>query len=103
MAETVHDVGDHQRISVLFTADTPPEPADPSIVTFRLLRPDGTVTTLVYTDGNNGLKRADTGSYYYDLEFGQHGRYRWRWEADGAVLAAADGRARVRRSHVLNL
>lgn len=69
--------------------------ADPSAVTLRLRRPDG--STLVYAwptpgAGELALNREALGRFYADVLLDQAGEWRYTLRGSGAVVAAATGR-----------
>lgn len=72
------------RLSVLFSTIANDTPIDPTTVTLRILHPDGTETDILTAD----LTHSSTGSYYYDFITLNEGRYRYRWQGDGAIVAA---------------
>ena len=76
--------------------------ANPTTVTLRVLRPDG--TTLVYgwpAAGADGtLANEATGRFYAEVTVDQSGLWRFRLESTGTVIAAAEGTLRVDRRRV---
>lgn len=98
MTARTHDIGDQVRISGVFT-NAAGTATDPTTVTLKLLRPDGTVTTLVYlTDVE--LVRDSAGNYHADVipVAGENGIWWFRWAATGAVQAADEQAFFVRPS-----
>lgn len=63
--------------------------ADPTVVTMRFRKPDGTRTAYVYGTNAEAV-RSSTGVYYVDLSIDQAGVWTWRWEGTGGTAAAAD-------------
>jgi hypothetical protein len=73
--------------------------ADPTVVTFQLELPDGTVLEYVYgASPDGGLAKSATGQYYIDITAEDHGMYRYRWHGAGLLMGAVDGRFYVRDS-----
>lgn len=94
MANT-YDVGDKVRTQVSFTDDG--VVTDPSAITYKFKTPAGVTTTYVYgTDVQ--LVKLSTGIYYVDLTIALEGRYDWRFEGTGALVAAYEGSFWVRLS-----
>ena len=94
-----YDVGDSVRVIGTFT-NAGGTLADPTDVTL-ILRP-GTAGTEAYTLAQGSITRAGTGSYYRDLLPipGTPGFWVYRWEATGAVIAAAESTFFVRTPEV---
>lgn len=94
----VYDEGQTIRISGEFRnlADVL---ADPTVVTFQVEQPDGTVLEYVYAASpDGGLAKSATGQYYIDITAEDPGMYRWRWHGAGLIMGAVDGRFFVRDS-----
>ena len=73
--------------------------ADPTIVTFQLENPDGTVLEYIYQGSpDGGMVKSDTGQYYIDVTAEDPGLYRYRWHGAGLIMGATDGRFFVRDS-----
>lgn len=72
--------------------------ADPTAIALRVKDPTGTVT--VYTGAQ--VTRQEAGIYSLNLALAHPGRYFYRFEGTGGVLAAADNMLFVRKSPVLN-
>lgn len=88
------------RCSVQWT-DVNGNAVDPTGVTFRVRKTDGTLTTLVYPDDAALVKDA-VGEYHVDVDTtGQNGRVSFRFEATGAGQAALEGMFRVQASRVI--
>lgn len=80
------------RVSVTFQVggtDT-----DPTTVTFRHRKPDGTVTAWVYGTDSQVVKDA-VGKYHADLALNQEGVWTYRWEGTGAAEVAGEDALRV--------
>lgn len=88
MAIPGFDIGEQVRLSVAFT-DIVDQPDDPSIVTLRVLLPDGTEEEFSGGDITNDSETV--GGFYYDYEITMAGDYHWRWIADGTLVAADEG------------
>lgn len=92
----VYDVGDKATLRALFTNDhTPPEPADPSALTFYIKQPDGTVTEYVYGTDTE-LVRDAIGSYHVDWPITAHGVYWYLFAGSGDVVAVDEQTFTVR-------
>jgi hypothetical protein len=76
------------RCSVVFT-NTAGVATDPTTTVFRLRNPAGTVTTPAVTDDT------PAGAFYVDVSIpraaASEGRWTWRWEGTGTIVAAAEG------------
>lgn len=68
---------------------------DPATVTFKLMKPDGTVTTATFPTAP--VVKEAVGIYSAVITLDQEGDWAWRWETMGTG-AAADERA----FHVIN-
>lgn len=91
-----HDIGDMRRLQVVFT-DFAGAVADPTAVTFRIKKPDGTAVSYVYgTDA--ALVKSTTGVYYVDFAITLAGRHVYRFVGTGAVETAENGEFYVRRN-----
>ncbi len=83
----VYDIGDQARVSAAFTLVSNGAAADPSAISCKVRKPDGTVTTLVYgTDA--ALVKDSTGNYHADVTIDQFGRWFYRFTGTGSVIAA---------------
>lgn len=99
MSATSLEQGSLARVSALFK-NASGTLVDPSTVSFKLLKPDGTVVTKVYlTDVE--LVRDSLGTFHIDVSVPDWGTWWYRWESTGQGQAAADGRLYVRNSAVL--
>lgn len=67
---------------------------DPTTVRFRVMAPDGTVTTYVH-GVDAGLVKDTTGSYHADVDAAADGVWHYRWEGEGANQAAAESQFTV--------
>ncbi len=83
------DIGDIVRATATFR-NIAGVATDPTGVTFKLRKPDGTTTTYVYpTDAQ--LVKDSTGNYHVDVTVTLAGFYEWRFEGTGTVTASVDG------------
>lgn len=65
-------------------------PVNPTGVFLRLLPPNGAIA--VYEFGvDDEIVLVNTGTYTFDLVLNQEGRWRYRWEAAGTNVTAAEG------------
>lgn len=79
-------VGSMPTTSVKFT-DTAGVLTDPTIVTLTIRKPDGTETA--YTA--SPVVHDGAGLYHADIPLTMAGRWLWKWNGDGAVVAVAEG------------
>lgn len=84
-----HTASSAQAFKNLAGADT-----DPTAVTLRVGKPDGTQVTYTY-GGSPALSREATGRYYADVSVDQPGMWSYRLAGTGAVQAAAEGQLHV--------
>ena len=96
MPTAAYDIGDTRRLTATFT-DIAGVATDPSTVTFKIKRPDGTATTYVYGTDAQPVK-ASTGVYYVDYAITLAGRHAYRFEGTGAVATAESDEFYVRRN-----
>lgn len=70
---------------------------DPTTVTGKFKDPAGNVTT--YVDGTDTeLVKDSIGNYHYDITLDEAGKWRYRGDGVGVVVAAGEGRFNVRES-----
>lgn len=70
------------RIPVNFQNDED-EDVDPDTVTFKVINPEGVITTYVFgTDAE--LQTTSEGDYYVDVTADKPGRWTYRWETTGS-------------------
>lgn len=82
-----HDVGDRRKLSCEIR-DEDGALADPDYLTFAVREPDGAVTVYRYlTDAE--LVRESTGRFYVYWDCALAGVHHYRFEATGAIMAAA--------------
>lgn len=84
-----HDVGDLVPLRAAFT-NAAGAATNPATVTFRVARPNGTVTSYVYgTDA--ALVRESPGNYLVEVLADEAGYWQYRFEGTGAVAQSEDG------------
>ncbi len=95
MANT-YDKGDKIRISATFQ-DANGTDMDPTTITVKHKKPDGTVITWVYGTDTEVVKDA-VGKYHADITLDQSGTWLYRFEGTGSVVAAGEEVFHVRKS-----
>lgn len=91
-----YDNGDLVRVTGTFT-NTSGTKINPAAVYFKIMTPEGTVTTYQYgVDGQ--VVRSATGIYYCDVDANEPGTWRYRWYSTGSGQAAAEGEFTVPES-----
>jgi len=70
---------------------------DPTAVLFKTQDPSGNETTYTFGVDANVVKSA-VGNYYADWTLDEEGRWFYRWEGTGVVVAAAEHALEVRDS-----
>ncbi len=99
MAQISHlDVGDIWKPTASFTVSG--TPTDPTTLTTRLLKPDGTLSTASYsvatlTTVSSPVAKSTTGTFVYSVSLDQAGHWYARFEGTGAATAAEDSEAIV--------
>jgi uncharacterized protein YfaS (alpha-2-macroglobulin family) len=94
----LYQVGNVVRCTGAFTSAAGAA-VDPTTVTFRARKPDGTLITYVY--GTNAeLVRDSTGNYRVDVSADAAGRWAYRFEGTGSAPSAAERLFRVEASRV---
>lgn len=92
----IYDVGAKVRCSATFT-DSAGDPADPTAVVFTFKDPSANETEYNYgVDAE--LVKDDTGDYHVDVVIDDSGRWWFRYEGTGAVVAAGESYFNVRAS-----
>ncbi len=100
MATNEYDIGDSVRMKATFKSLDTGLVADPTVITFKLKVPDGTVSTKVYgVDGE--IVKDSTGVYHWDFTTLAKGKHHWRVTGTGAVIAAGEGLFTVVKSNVI--
>jgi hypothetical protein len=97
MTTATHDVGDLRHLAVLFT-DINGTAADPTTITFRLVRPDGTVVSYAFVDVPATIFKTGTGAYYVEYAIAVPGRHVYRWTGAGTIETAEQGEFYARRT-----
>ena len=93
MSETF-DIGALVRCKAGFTNSETDAPLDPDTVTFRVRKPDGTLTDYVYPAS---VTKTATGAYQADVDADQAGSWRWRVFSTGNGQAAEEDGFSVRK------
>jgi hypothetical protein len=91
-----YDLGQEVRCSVVFAVSG--VSADPSVVFFRVMKPDKTVESYQYPEVGTIIARDDTGDYHADVSTDQEGDWWYRFEGTGAVEAAGENHFSIKRS-----
>lgn len=86
---TTYTIGTTARLRGTFK-DQSSAPANPAGVFLRLLPPNGVIVDYEYGI-NAEVIRESTGVYTADILLNQEGRWRYRWEASGTNVTAAEG------------
>jgi hypothetical protein len=86
--------GDSIRASVLIRSYAYVS-VDPTTVSFRVRKPDRSVTTHTYGVGGSGVTKLATGRYYLDVALDDPGTYIVRAECAGTYQGAAELRQAV--------
>ena len=88
-------------MTVQFTnSATPPVPADPTSIALRVIDPSGVETDYTYLAGD--LTKNSVGNYSYPLEVLLFGRWKYRFEGKGAIIAAAENLFQVSPSNFVS-
>jgi hypothetical protein len=83
-----YDIGDLVKLTAAFT-DAAGTAIDPTTVTFKILKPDGTTTTAVY-GVDPAVVKAATGVYTYNVSITAAGMWWWRVTSTGTGQAAEE-------------
>jgi hypothetical protein len=70
------------------TGGTTPTPVDPTTVSITLTAPDETVTVSTYP-ADQDISNPGVGQYTYQFVVSQTGVWSYRWQGEGAVIAAS--------------
>jgi len=92
------DIGNERSLDVNFT-DVNGNPIDPTTITLRVRDPDGTQEVFTYP---TQVQRSGVGAYFYIYKFTDYGIYSYRYEGDGAAVAAGDNQIQVTNSPTLS-
>jgi len=82
MTTETFNVGDGHVSRIAFY-DLSNAEADPTAISFRLTKPDG--STIAYSYGDPELIRDSLGNYHVDIVYDQKGRHIIKWTGTGAV------------------
>ena len=97
MVTTTYDIGDTRRLQATFK-DINQALTDPTTVTFKMVEPDGAVTTYVFgTDSE--LVKDSTGVFHVDWPITKQGRHSWSMAGTGTVAQKEEGEFYVKRSN----
>ncbi len=91
----IYDIGDMVRFSVdieVLTVLT-----DPTDLKFRFMKPDKSVEDKTFPADSEVVNDA-VGKFHIDKTFSISGRYRFRWEATGVAVGAAEKEFEIRKS-----
>jgi len=97
MVTTVYDLGDTRRLQVTFK-DIAGVVADPTTIDFKMLEPDGVLTT--YTVPAAQVTKVGIGIYYVDWLFTKRGRHKAEFIGTGAVAQVVPYENYIKRSNV---
>ena len=89
-----YDIGDGIRLSGAFTVND--VATDPTAITLRVKDPVN--STGRYTYALSQVSKTSTGNYYKDITVSTAGKWFYRWEGTGAVIAADEVWFNVRLS-----
>jgi len=93
-----YNKGSQVKCSVTFS-DAAGDAADPSAVVFRYKDPPGVIRLYTYgVDGELVKDETGTGIYYVNLTPAVHGKWHYRFEGTGAVIAAGESQFEINRS-----
>jgi hypothetical protein len=100
MAIPTFDIGDAVDVQMLFYSDAAKTTlADPTAVSLRVRKPDGTATDYSY-GGAGTVTKSATGTYVQLITVDQAGRWWFRWAGTGAVATVEESEFRVRERRV---
>lgn len=92
MTMSIYANGQKVRVSVAFTVSD--VATDPTTVTLKVGKPDGTVTSYTYALAE--VTKSATGNYYKDITTDQVGIWDFRYEGTGTCVAVEELSFRVR-------
>jgi len=96
LSANLYQVGDKIRLSAAFT-NLAEAAQDPGGVQFKILEPDGTLTTYVYSTDVE-LVKDSTGNYHVDWVIDQSGRHRYRFAGVTSGQAADEKEFNVQKT-----
>lgn len=89
---TTYDIGDEIRAHGKFSTSTAAADLgnyiDPTLVTFKMDKPDGSSTSDTLATGTTSstlIKRLSTGEFYVDIITTAAPIYEWRWSSTGNI------------------
>ena len=80
--------GQKIRCSVTFTVNA--VATDPTVVTFKYRKPDGTLTTNIYGGVGSSVLKDSVGAYHADISTTLAGEWLLRWEGTGTCEAVEE-------------
>jgi len=83
----LYDLNDGVRVGATFKVAT--VNTDPTTITLKVKDPDRTTTTYTYALAE--ITKSATGIYYKDITANRVGRWNYRWEGTGTVVATDEG------------
>ena len=89
-----YNVGDKRRLTGTFT-DLAGALDDPTVITFRIKEPDGTITS--HASGGGIVTNISLGVWYVDFTITQEGIHNYEFIGTGDVVTAEESSFRVRR------
>lgn len=95
MSDTIYDVKDLVGLEMTFR-NAAGNAADPTTITFKLEKPDGTNITYVYGT-NVELVKIGTGHYSVDFPITQWGTHKYKYIGTGTIQQAEEDRFYVRK------
>jgi hypothetical protein len=90
-----YDYGDALQLTGTWTIDD--VATDPTVITFKVKKPNGDVITYIYNTDEEVVK-VSTGVYYIILNLNQEGVWHYRWEGTGSAQAASESQFEVKDS-----
>lgn len=82
MARRIIALGATLRLNVSYADFQSGEPVDPSVIEFKMKKPDGTITTVVWpTDGNPAFVQQATGDFFMRVSTTVEGTHHFRFRA----------------------
>lgn len=95
-AINMYDLGQEVRCSVVFAISD--IPTDPTVVFFRVMKPDKSVLNYQYPEVGTIIVKNATGDYYADVSTDQEGDWYYRFEGTGNVEAASENHFGIKRT-----
>lgn len=88
MSMTIYKKGQRVRCEVTFKVNA--VLTDPTAITFKYRKPDGTTVTHLYGNPDNVVKRSDVGLYYAEVITDQLKEWVFRFEGTGTCTAVEE-------------